>query len=499
VPVGRIRQWTRALAIGLGLATVALYGCQSGGIDVEPGPDDGDNIGSLSITFTWPPNLASPRALPGFTDVVDLAVRGTSDAGDFEIKRQVTRPSITGTQAAIAIPVPVGSGHQVTAVARDGEGNPLAFGQQTVSITRGTTTQSILRLTPLTSGDDSYPLPLMASYEAGVTTWTGNFGGGETPPARVTVDVFGEDGQPTVGRVVFVIHDDNELWLVQVCGEIVGDTVSGDSLNADFLALVPLLDGGTTPYGGYTTEFSGSVESGDLNVLGIEDGIDDGDASIVVTFAGGLGAGSTMAGTVSATSGTGRRLIGSFECGPTSDDGTGGGVPLLLDQIGIHLETFEGSFIPGRTDDAEVSARQLTFSGLNGLAFIDVFAASQPLQPATTAVTLVMHNETELWQIRGAGLGTGPTFTGTWSRPEHAVDYFPGFTSGIGGYTTDFTGHVLDFSLVAGSFEDPLVEGSGSFIIEVSPDDPTRATGSIEARTESGRTLVGTFSGKVVF
>jgi len=117
-------------------------------------------------------------------------------------------------------------------------------------------------------------------------------------------------------------------------------------------------------------------------------------------------------------------------------------------------------------------------------------------------VTLVMHNDQELWEIRGSGLAAPPYYNGGWSEPKHSVDYFTGFTSGIGGYTTDFVGQALDFSLITSSFDDPLRASTGSFQIQVSADTPggaTEVTGSISAQTDGGRTLVGTFMGTVAF
>jgi len=486
----------------LGLAMVA--GCDDSGIVVDPIGQP--TTGSLVLTMEWPPNLVSARVLPGFAETMVVTVSGTGPSGTFTVNREATRADVHNGQASVALQLPAGSGHSVTVVAQDADGNPVGVGHASVSIKAGESALAKVSLVPLgTSG--SMALPLVRSLSGQVTAWTGSFSAdSDPPPGVVAVDLFGDGGVAEIARVTFIMHSADELWIVQCSGVVEGNRVYAESASVSFLRRIPLAGGGVCDYGGWTAAFEGSLASENLNLVEVDQAIAGGGATIDLAVAGEWAPGRTLTGTVVARAPGEHRLSGTFVCG-TSGTGENGlpSVPGLVSQRGIIIDGFEGNFAPsgngGTVTTSGVSARQLTFTGLNAMIFVDVFALGETLAPQTV-VTMFLHNDAELWQLRGVAPVDPSGIGGLWVAPQQAVDYFSGFSNDTGGYTTDFTGKVLDFSLVSGGVQDPLDPTyPGAFGIAI-PDDAAkgdRVTGTLQAKTKSGRILCGTFRGVVSF
>jgi len=491
------------VALGF-LAAAILAGCDDSGIVLDPTGQP--TTGSLILTMEWPPNLVSTRVLPGFAETMGVTVSGTGPSGPFTVSRQATREDVHNGRASVALHLPAGSGHIVTVVARDADGNPVGVGHATVSIPAGGSALASVSLAPLgTTG--STALPLVSSLSGRVTAWTGSFAGeSDPPPGVVAVDLFGEGGAAEIARVTFVMHNAGELWIVQCSGVVEGNRVYAEAASISFLRRIPLAGGGVCDYGGWTAAFEGSLASQDLNLVEVDQAIEAGGATIDLAVAGEWAPGRTLTGTVVARAPGEHRLSGTFVCG-TSGTGENGlpSVPGLVSQRGIIIDGFEGNFAPsgngGTVTTSGASVRQLTFTGLNAMIFVDVFALGETLAPQTV-VTMFFHNATELWQLRGVAPVDPSGIAGLWVAPQQAIDYFSGFTNEVGGYTTDFTGRVLDFSLVSGGVQDPLDPTSpGAFGIALPADASKgdRVSGTVQAKTQSGRILCGTFRGVVSF
>ncbi len=110
---------------------------------------------------------------------------------------------------------------------------------------------------------------------------------------------------------------------------------------------------------------------------------------------------------------------------------------------------------------------------------------------ARVVVKVQVHNSFEAWAVSSEVVAVDDVLEG-YFEPS-SVNIAPG------GYTTVFAGSVLDDTFRVGEIEEAVLPGV-SYLRIVAPGGiatATRIEGEVHARSESGRTLIGTFAGAV--
>jgi len=145
-------------------------------------------------------------------------------------------------------------------------------------------------------------------------------------------------------------------------------------------------------------------------------------------------------------------------------------------------------------EDAVSLRRSLPYDALSGSLTLDIFEAL-PSGDRPIVGTLIIHNNAELWMVRG--YYEGPLDGDIVLDPTITNPYI----SGPGGWTTRFTGSVLDEDLVVTQILDGLSAPS-TLQFQFQGGDPLTDGGvdaEVKVLTPLGRTLIGDMSGQLVF
>lgn len=150
--------------------------------------------------------------------------------------------------------------------------------------------------------------------------------------------------------------------------------------------------------------------------------------------------------------------------------------------------------LPPQEDDVTVRRTTLPYDALSGTLTLDVYeeVASDRFP---VVGTLIIHNSTELWMIRG--YYEGPLSEDIVLDPTITNPYM----TGPGGWTTQFTGSVLDEDLVVTRILDG-VYGPSTLRFHFDGEDPLSQNdvrAEVYVTTPLGRTLIGNMGGQLVF
>lgn len=178
---------------------------------------------------------------------------------------------------------------------------------------------------------------------------------------------------------------------------------------------------------------------------------------------------------------------------------TGTGPPPEVISRTMQLTGFTGNFVPLASAVVEANATnedviKLPTGAVSGTLSLDYFPVeSGGVRPILA--TLEVHSGTELWVVRGYTLAV--------PGDELALD--TGVTNGYvlspGGYTTDFTGSLLDWDLVPGPLLE-IIRGSGGLRLRFGDGGPLESrqvTGDVEVNAGPEHTLIGSLRGELVF
>lgn len=163
--------------------------------------------------------------------------------------------------------------------------------------------------------------------------------------------------------------------------------------------------------------------------------------------------------------------------------------------VPLTLATDQTRTLPDPVTDDTVTVRGvLPYDALSGALTLDVFEAL-PSGDRPVVGTLLIHNSAELWMVRGyyeGPLGSDIVLDTTVTNP---------YISGSGGWTTRFSGSVLDEDLVVTQILDGLSAPSTLHFRFEGGDPLSLDNVGAEVRVETplGRTLIGDMSGQLVF
>ncbi len=174
--------------------------------------------------------------------------------------------------------------------------------------------------------------------------------------------------------------------------------------------------------------------------------------------------------------------------------------PVVISRT-IQLTGFAGNFVPLEATDSTDAAAVIRDAGValpakskSGTLTLDFFEAeTDGVRPVVA--TLVIHNAYELWLVRGyyEGLPGGEMEFRTGVANDYITD--------PGGYTTSFSGSLLDLDILIGPILYPIIN-DGRFLIDFGEADPLEADtviGEIDIGASSDVSLIGDLDGELVF